>query len=42
MLLASARNIATKAIQTAQRKYKAQYDTKSTHVTYHVGDWALV
>ena len=35
--LATARHIAAKAIRTAQ-KYKAQYDSKSTQVNYHVGD----
>ena len=42
MSLASARTTATKALRAAQKRYKAQYDTKSNHVEYHVGDWVLV
>jgi len=32
----------TKAIQAAQRRYKAQYDSKVTPTNYLVGDWVLV
>ena len=40
--LASARDIAAKAVQAAQRRYKKQYDRKATPVTYRVGDWVLI
>ena len=40
--LATARDIAAKAIRKAQNKYKTQYDRKATQVDYHVGDWVLV
>ena len=42
MSLATAQDIAAKAIRAAQKKYKAQYDSKSTQVDYHVGGWVLV
>ena len=42
MSLVSARDTATKAIRATQKRYKTQYDTKSTHVMYYVGDWVLV
>ena len=42
MSLVSARDLAAKAIQAAQKRYKTQYDRKSNEVTYHVGDWVLV
>ena len=40
--LSSARVMATKSVQKAQRKYKAQYDKRSSSVDYKVGDWVLV
>ena len=40
--LSSARELAAKAIQKAQKRYKTQYDRKSTKRKYRVGDWVLV
>ena len=40
--LASARDIAAKAVQAAQKRYKRQYDKKVQPVTYRVGEWVLV
>ena len=36
--LASARDIAAKAVQAAQKRYKRQYDKKLKPVTYRVGE----
>jgi len=35
--LSSAIDITTNAIRAAQKRYKAQYDTKCSHIEYHVG-----
>ena len=40
--LSPAREIATKSIQKAQKRYKTQYDKKSVSIDYKVGDWVLV
>ena len=40
--LSTARNLAAKSIQDAQKKYKAAYDKKSSPVSYGLGDWVLV
>ena len=40
--LSSARDLAAKAIRKAQKRYKTQYDRKSTKKKYRVGDWVLV
>ena len=40
--LSAAREQATKCIQKAQKRYKAQYDKKATEVTYQLGDWVLI
>ena len=38
----TARCLAADSIQSAQRKYKAAYDKKSTPTSYNLGDWVLV
>lgn len=40
--LSSAREMATKSIRKAQRRYKTQYDKRSSTIDYKVGDWVLV
>ena len=40
--LSSAREIAVKTLQKAQKKYKTHYDRKSTQTDYRVGEWVLV
>ena len=40
--LSSAWELAAKSIQTAQNKYKLQYDKKATPIDYRVGDWVLI
>ena len=40
--LASAREIAAKAVQAAQKRYKKHYDKKVNPATYRVGEWVLV
>ena len=40
--LSSAREIAAKAVQKAQQRYKASYDHKLKPITYHVSDWVMV
>jgi len=40
--LSSARKITAKAIKTAQKTYKVQYDKKSNYASYHLGDWVVV
>ena len=34
--------IAAASIKKAQRKYRRQFDKKSTSVSYKIGDWVLV
>lgn len=41
-MLSSARELATKAIQKAQKKNKRLYDRKATDRKLRVGDWVLV
>ena len=40
--LASVREIAAKAVQAAQKRYKKHYDKKVNPATYRVGEWVLV
>ena len=40
--LSSARDLALKNIEKAQRRYKQQYDKKATEPSYRVGEWVLV
>lgn len=40
--LSSARDLAAKSVQVAQKKYKKQYDKKSHPTTMKVGDWVMV
>ena len=40
--LSSARDLAAKSIHRAQRKYKTQYDRKTTQHKYRIGVWVLV
>lgn len=40
--LSSARELAAKSIQRAQRKYKASYDQRAMQKHYQVGDWILI
>ena len=39
--LSSAREIAAKAVQKAQQRYKASYDSKLKPITYRVSDWVM-
>ena len=40
--LSSAWDIAAKAVQKAQQRYKASYDKKLKPVTYRISDWVMV
>ena len=40
--LSSARMLAMKASQEAQRRYKEQYDKTATSSKFQIGDWVLV
>lgn len=40
--LSSARELAVKAMQKAQKRYKVQYDRKSAKTKYRLGDWVMV
>ena len=42
VMLSSARQMAAKANQEAQRRYKHQYDKSSTIIKYRIGDWVFV
>ena len=42
LMLAQARQLAVEAIQKAQRKYKKQYDRKTSSLPIRVGEWVLV
>ena len=41
VMLSSARKMAAKANQEAQRHYKHQYDKSSTSPKYQIGDWVF-
>ena len=40
--LASVRDSIAKAMQTAQKRYKRQYNKKAKPVTYQISEWVLV
>ena len=40
--LTSARKLAHKNIQRAQKRYKEQHDRRATHRHYKIGDWVLI
>ena len=40
--LSSARQLANETIQKAQRKYKAQFDSKALPDKFRVGEWVLI
>ena len=42
MSLSSARELAAKSIQAAQKKYKKQFDKKARPTSFKVGSWVLV
>ena len=42
MSLSSARELAAKSIQAAQRKYKRQFDKKARPTSFKIGGWVLV
>ena len=42
MSLSSARELAAKAIQQAQKKYKKNYDKRASQRDYRLGEWVLV
>ena len=42
MSISSARNLAAKSIQSAQQKYKKNYDKNAHQVNFRIEDWVLV
>ena len=42
LTLSSARELASKCIERAQRRYKNQHDRKATQTQYKIGEWVLV
>ena len=42
MSISSAQNLAAESIQSAQQKYKKNYDKNAHQVNFRMGDWVLI